>query len=134
MTTIFRQTQLYKFLQYCEEYRTLSNRTCSVGVSIGIGMYPEDGRDIETLLQKADAARYRLSKIVKIIIALLKTLLRSRSTGLQNTSEAFSKTAQVLPADQWHLRGTIEGANRKLSSAEPYDPMLYKVRTLSFIC
>jgi len=22
MTTIFRQTQLYKFLQYCEEYRT----------------------------------------------------------------------------------------------------------------
>lgn len=38
----------------------------------------------------------------------------------------FSKTAQVLPADQWHLRGTFEGANRKLTSAEPYDPVLYK--------
>lgn len=41
-------------------------------------------------------------------------------------SVKFSKTAQVLPADQWHLRGTFEGANRRLSSAEAYDPVLYK--------
>jgi hypothetical protein len=38
----------------------------------------------------------------------------------------FSKTAQILPADQWHLRGTFEGANRKISSAEAYDPVLYR--------
>lgn len=46
--------------------------------------------------------------------------------SLFEDSVNFSKTAQVLPADQWHLRGTFEGANRKLSSAEPYDPTLYR--------
>jgi len=38
----------------------------------------------------------------------------------------FSQAAQVLPADQWHLRGTFEGANRRLSSIQAYDPVLYK--------
>lgn len=41
-------------------------------------------------------------------------------------SVTFSKTAQVLPADQWHLRGTFEGANRKLYSVDPYNPVLYR--------
>jgi len=40
--------------------------------------------------------------------------------------EDDSKIAQlakvVLPADQWHLRGTFEGANRRLSPVQPYDP------------
>jgi len=36
------------------------------------------------------------------------------------------KTARVLPADEWHLRGTFEGANRKISSVQPYDPVLYR--------
>lgn len=38
----------------------------------------------------------------------------------------FSQLAPVLPADQWHLRGTFEGANRKLSPVETYDPVLYR--------
>ena len=38
----------------------------------------------------------------------------------------FAHTAKVLPADQWHLRGTFEGANRKLSSVKAYDPVLYR--------
>jgi hypothetical protein len=38
----------------------------------------------------------------------------------------FSQTAQVLPADQYHLRGTFEGANRKLTSVDAYDPVLYR--------
>lgn len=41
-------------------------------------------------------------------------------------SVKFSRTAQVLPADQWHLRGTFEGADRKITSLDPYDPVLYK--------
>lgn len=37
----------------------------------------------------------------------------------------FSKTAQVLPADKWRLRGTFEGANRHISPVHDYDPVLY---------
>lgn len=34
----------------------------------------------------------------------------------------FSRKAQVLPADQYRLRGTFEGANRQITPIEPYDP------------
>ncbi|WP_425060215.1 hypothetical protein SCACP_08880 [Sporomusa carbonis] len=37
-------------------------------------------------------------------------------------SVQFSKTLKVLPADQWHLRGTFEGANRQISPLKVYDP------------
>ena len=37
-------------------------------------------------------------------------------------STDFAKVAQTLPADEWHLRGTFEGADRKISSMEAYDP------------
>jgi len=37
----------------------LEGHTVSVGVSIGIGIYPIDGEDPDTLLQKADTAMYR---------------------------------------------------------------------------
>jgi len=38
----------------------------------------------------------------------------------------FAQTAQVLPADQWHLRGTFEGANREISATDGYDPDIYR--------
>ena len=37
-------------------------------------------------------------------------------------SAPFSKVAQILPADEWHLRGTFEGADRKIASVQAYDP------------
>lgn len=38
-------------------------------------------------------------------------------------SVAFSKAAKILPSDQWHLRGTFEGADRQISPVESYDPV-----------
>lgn len=35
---------------------------------------------------------------------------------------AFARTARVLAPDEYHLRGTFEGADRKLVAASPYDP------------
>jgi GGDEF domain-containing protein len=31
---------------------------CTIGASIGISIYPQDGDDVETLVNKADAAMY----------------------------------------------------------------------------
>lgn len=41
---------------------------------------------------------------------------------VNETSVGFSKTLKILPADQWHLRGTFEGANREISPIDAYDP------------
>jgi hypothetical protein len=37
-------------------------------------------------------------------------------------SEKFYKSAKILSADNFHLRGTFAGANRQISSVHPYDP------------
>jgi diguanylate cyclase (GGDEF)-like protein len=40
----------------------LRDHECSIGASIGISLYPEDGSDPETLLKKADDAMYRVKE------------------------------------------------------------------------
>ncbi len=39
---------------------TLNGQECSIGVSIGISVFPGDGDDTETLLKRADTAMYRV--------------------------------------------------------------------------
>jgi len=36
--------------------------TCTIGVSVGISLYPDDGEDIDSLLKKADIAMYRVKQ------------------------------------------------------------------------
>jgi len=38
-------------------------------------------------------------------------------------SASFSRSAQVLPADEYHLRGTFQGADRQITLAKAYDPV-----------
>jgi len=37
-------------------------------------------------------------------------------------SVKYSRNLKVLPADQWHLRGTFDGADREVSPIDVYDP------------
>jgi diguanylate cyclase (GGDEF)-like protein/PAS domain S-box-containing protein len=48
----------------CEPYR-VKNHECTIGASIGISIYPLDGEDAETLVQKADEAMYRVKSAGK---------------------------------------------------------------------
>nr|WP_241015132.1 hopanoid biosynthesis-associated protein HpnK [Burkholderia sp. Ac-20379] len=48
-----------RLLPLMREPHSIGGMTLQVACSIGIAMYPDDGEDIETLMQNADAAMYR---------------------------------------------------------------------------
>jgi diguanylate cyclase (GGDEF)-like protein/PAS domain S-box-containing protein len=43
----------------------LRGKECTIGASIGISLFPEDGDDMEMLINKADAAMYRVKQTKK---------------------------------------------------------------------
>jgi len=47
-----------KIRDCCKKPYEIDKQTFSVTVSIGISLYPEDGKEIDTLLKKADSAMY----------------------------------------------------------------------------
>jgi len=47
-----------KLLMVMQEPFAIRNHTLSIGISIGITLYPKHGQDIEVLIQRADAAMY----------------------------------------------------------------------------
>lgn len=49
----------HRLLKVLEDPIVLSKETASLGASIGIAVYPEDGETPETLMKKADKAMYR---------------------------------------------------------------------------
>ena len=51
-----------KILAVLSEPFHLKGHTCTIGASIGISLYPQDGEDAETLLAKADQAMYRIKE------------------------------------------------------------------------
>jgi len=51
-----------KIIAALAEPFTIKGNECSIGVSIGISLYPMDGDESETLVNKADAAMYRVKE------------------------------------------------------------------------
>jgi diguanylate cyclase (GGDEF)-like protein/PAS domain S-box-containing protein len=51
-----------KIIAALAEPFTIKGNVCSIGVSIGISVYPRDGDESETLVNKADAAMYRVKE------------------------------------------------------------------------
>jgi diguanylate cyclase (GGDEF)-like protein len=51
-----------KLIKALTEPFTIQGNACSVGVCIGISVYPMDGDEVETLVHKADQAMYRVKE------------------------------------------------------------------------
>ncbi len=51
-----------KIVQALSSPFQIDGKTCTIGASIGVSLFPNDGDDVESLLQKADTAMYRIKK------------------------------------------------------------------------
>ncbi len=51
-----------KIMAALTEPFTIKGKECSIGVSIGISLYPADGDELEALVSKADTAMYRVKE------------------------------------------------------------------------
>lgn len=49
-----------KIIETIKQPINLDSSTITVGVSIGVGLYPEDGNDIESIFIKSDTSMYKL--------------------------------------------------------------------------
>jgi diguanylate cyclase (GGDEF)-like protein/PAS domain S-box-containing protein len=51
-----------KIIEACTPEFRIESISCSIGVSIGISIYPDDGKETESLLKKADIAMYQVKE------------------------------------------------------------------------
>jgi GGDEF domain-containing protein len=51
---------------------SVGNRSIEVGVSAGIALYPDDGRDTNTLMRNADAAMYSAKREGRGLVSHLR--------------------------------------------------------------
>jgi len=79
----------HKVLQELQVPFNLNNREVYVGGSIGIAVYPEDGRDLDVLMQNADAAMYHVKRSGKNDFAFYSAGMDNGFTAKQDMERAL---------------------------------------------
>lgn len=78
----------------------VEHRTLSVGVSIGMGMYPEQGEDVDTLMKVADSAMYVVKQGTK---AAESTTMRQATPLALGTRDLMGGLPQALERKELEL-------------------------------
>jgi diguanylate cyclase (GGDEF)-like protein/PAS domain S-box-containing protein len=82
---------------------TVDGRTLNVGASIGISVYPNDGRDLPELLKNADAAMYHAKESGRGTFRFFSPALHARSVErLRLENELRSALARSELTLHWH--------------------------------
>jgi diguanylate cyclase (GGDEF)-like protein/PAS domain S-box-containing protein len=82
---------------------TVDGRTLNVGASIGISVYPNDGRDLPELLKNADAAMYHAKESGRGTFRFFSPALHARSVErLRLENELRSALARSELILHWH--------------------------------
>jgi diguanylate cyclase (GGDEF)-like protein len=97
---------LLKVLERLHEPVRVEARELSTSVSIGVSIYPDDGRDFDTLLKKADMAMYR-----------------AKDAG-RNTYRYFDEQMNVEAVEQLALRSDLRHALERSEFVLHYQPQI----------
>ncbi len=95
----------------------LEGRDITLTASIGIAMYPDDGRDGATLLKHADTAMYHAKSTGRNNVQLYSATLTSDLVERVNLENALS---EALDRNQFHLlyQPQIDAATGRMTSVE----------------
>ena len=100
---------------------TVEGRTLNVGATIGVAVYPGDGRDFAELLRNADAAMYDAKESGRGTFRFFSPALHERSaTRLRLENELRSALARSELVLNWHpvLQGQVLHGRGKVVGAE----------------
>lgn len=96
---------------------TIQGTELYVGGSVGIALFPDDGKDIETLLKNADNAMYRAKETGKGSFHFYDPSMTARAMERLNT-EVQLRHAVDTGDFVLHFQPRIELANRRITGAE----------------
>jgi diguanylate cyclase (GGDEF)-like protein/PAS domain S-box-containing protein len=89
-----------KLLANVSEPLMLAGREIRMSCSIGVGMYPQDGEDAETLLKNADTAMYRAKELGRDRFQFFTAALQER---VQKQLELGASLRRALERDEFRL-------------------------------
>lgn len=99
-----------KMLHILADPIVLGENSLTVSVSIGIALHPQDGQDVDTLLQHADTAMYGAKELgrnnFQFFVHSMNERVRNRldmESGLRRALERNEFTLHYQP--QWHAAG-----------------------------
>ena len=100
----------------------LTGRECRVGASIGLGIAPDDGDDMETLLSHADAAMYQSKARGKNIWTRYEPTLpdgKSVKMAFLEWSEEFSVGVSIIDSQHAWLMLLLNGISDAVKTGQP---------------
>ena len=86
-----------KIIAAVAEPHDVANHRMHVTVAIGISIYPDDGRNAETLLKGADTAMYHAKAIGRNAYQFFEQAMDARTVG-RRTTDTLSGAAETSPA------------------------------------
>ncbi len=113
-----------RMLKQVTKTHTINQRDLHITASIGVSMYPDDGRDAETLIKNADTAMYQAKEKGRQNYQFFKPAMNVRAVERQSVEEglrgALKRRELVL-----HYQPKVELSSRqnhRRGSADPLEP------------
>ena len=106
-----------RMLHAVAETHTIDLRDLHVTTSIGVSVYPDDGRDAETLIKNADTAMYQAKENGKQSFQFFKPAMNVRAVERQSIEESLRR---ALERDEFviHYQPKIDLRTGAISGAE----------------